>query len=134
MKKYFSYLKVILMLTLASIEASSCNNDDDSLSFTKEIIVGKWEIINITGCNEHSNWLSVGAKAEFKNDGTCNGWFPSENVYKIVDGRIKTYYAQTNEPCFVYTLLAQNATILSVKIDGTLDDNSTCTLTLQKLN
>ena len=137
MKQFFSYLTAVLMTALLSISLTACSSDDDnepSLSFTKEIIVGKWKITNISGNNEHSSWLSVGSEAEFKSDGTCNGWFSMEDAYKIEGGRIKTYYASTSEPMFVYTLLSQNGTTLSVRMDGTLDDYSSCTLTLQKVN
>ena len=137
MKKYFSYLAAVLMIALVSVSFTACSSDDDdepSLSFTKEIIVGKWKITNISGNNEHGSWLSVGSEAEFKSDGTCKGWFSMEDAYKIEGGRIKTYYARTSEPMFVYTLLSQNGATLSVRMDGTLDDNSTCTLTLQKVN
>ena len=137
MKKYFLYLMAVLMIALVSVSFTACSNDDDdepSLSFTKEIIVGRWKITNIAGNNEHGNWLLVGSEAVFKSDGTCNGWFSMEDAYKIEGGRVKTYYARTSEPMFVYTLLSQNGTTLSVKMDGTLDDKSTCTLTLQKVN
>ncbi|MBR5697994.1 MAG: hypothetical protein IKX44_05150 [Prevotella sp.] len=137
MKKFFSYLTAILMIALVSMGFTACSSDDDdesSLSFTKEIIVGKWKITNIAGNNEHGNWLFVGSEAEFKSDGTCKGWFSMEDAYKIEGGRIKTYNARTSEPMFVYTLLSQNGATLSVKMDGTLDDNSTCTLTLKKVN
>ena len=126
MKKFFFYLAAVLMIALASVSFTACSNDDDdepSLSFTKEIIVGRWKITNIAGNNEHGNWLLVGSEAVFKSD-----------AYKIEGGRVKTYYARTSEPMFVYTLLSQNGTTLSVKMDGTLDDKSTCTLTLQKVN
>lgn len=134
MKKY---LLTVLTIALVSIGFTACSSDDgveSSLSFTKEIIVGKWKITNIAGNNEHSSWLIVGKEAEFKSDGTCNGWFSMEDTYKIESGRIKTYYAKTSEPLFVYTLLSNNGTTLSVRMDGTLDDKSTCTLTLQKVN
>ena len=134
MKKY---LLAVLTIALVSIDFTACSNDDDdeaSFSFTKEIIVGKWKITNIAGNNEHSTWLSVGSETEFKADGTCKGWFSMEDAYKIDGGRVKTYYARTNEPMFVYTLLSQNGTTLSVRMEGTLDDKSSCTLTLQKLN
>lgn len=137
MKKLFHNLTAILMIALVSVSFTACSSDDDdepSLSFTKEIIVGKWKITNIAGNNEHSNWLSVGREAEFKSDGTCIGWFSMEDAYKIEGGRVKTYYARTSEPMFVYTLLSHTGNTLSVKMDGTLDDNSTCTLTLQKVN
>ena len=137
MKKFFFYLAAVLMIALASVNFTACSNDDDdepSLSFTKEIIVGRWKITNIAGNNEHGNWLLVGSEAVFKSDGTCNGWFSMEDAYKIEGGRVKTYYARTSEPMFVYTLLFQNGSTLSVRMDGTLDDNSTCTLTLQKVN
>ena len=71
---------------------------------------------------------------EFKYDGTCTSWFSMEDAYKIEGGRIHTYYGKTNEPMFVYTLLSENGATLSVRMDGTLDDNGTCTLTLQKVN
>ena len=137
MKKYFFYFTAFLMIAFMSFSITACSSDDDdepSLSFSKEIIVGKWKITNIAGNNEHGNWLLVGSEAEFKSDGTCKGWFSMEDAYKIEGGRVKTYYARTSEPMFVYTLLSQNGTTLSVKMDGTLDDNSTCTLTLQKVN
>lgn len=137
MKKYFFYLTAFLMIAFMSFSITACSSDDDdepSLSFSKEIIVGKWKITNIAGNNEHGNWLLVGSEAEFKSDGTCKSWFSMEDAYKIEGGRVKTYYARTSEPMFVYTLLSQNGTTLSVKMDGTLDDNSTCTLTLQKVN
>ena len=134
-------MKKVLLLVMgfvAVLSLSCCSSDDDdnetSLSFTKEIIVGKWKITNISGNNKHSDWLSVGSEAEFKADGTCKGWFSMEDAYKIECGRVKTYYARTSEPMFVYTLLSQNGTMLSVRMDGTLDDKSSCTLTLQKLN
>ena len=101
------------MIALVSLGFTACSSDDDdeaSLSFTKEIIVGKWKITNIAGNNEHSNWLDVGSEAEFKADGTCKGWFSMEDAYKIEGGRVKTYYARTSEPMFVYTLLSQNGT------------------------
>ncbi len=137
MKKYFFYLTAFLMIALTSVSITACSSDDDdepSLSFTKEIIVGKWKITNIAGNNKHGNWLLVGSEAEFKSDGTCKGWFSMEDAYKIEGGRVKTYYARTSEPMFVYTLLSQNGSTLSVKMDGTLDDESTCTLSLQKVN
>ena len=116
---------------------SSCSKDDDNppLSFTKEIITGKWRITNISDTKGHNTWWpSAGDEMEFNYDGTCTGWFSMEDAYKIEGGRIHTYYGETNEPMFVYTLLSQNGTTLSVRMNGTLDDNGTCTLTLQKVN
>ena len=137
MNKYLMSIATALIIVVTGLCFVSCSSDDDdepSLSLTKEIIVGKWKITNISGNNEHSNWLSTGSEAEFKADGTCNGWFSMEDSYKIESGRIHTYYARTSEPMFVYTLLSQNSSVLSVRMDGTLDDNSTCTLTLQKVD
>lgn len=134
--KKLIYLMAVLMIALVSVGFTACSSDDDepSLSFTKEMIVGKWKITNISGNNEHSDSFGVGSGAEFKADGTCKGWFSMEDAYKIEDGRVKTFYARTNEPMFVYTLLSQNGTTLSVRMDGTLDDKCSCTLTLQKVN
>lgn len=135
--KFFSYLSAVLLIVCMSSVFTSCSKDDDnpSLSFTKEIISGKWRITNISNTNGHNTWWpSAGDEMEFKYDGTCTGWFSMEDAYKIEGGRIHTYYGETNEPMFVYTLLSENGTTLSVRMDGTLDDNGTCTLTLQKVN
>ena len=137
MKKNALIAVSMIMLSVFSMTFTSCSSDDDdepSLSFMKEIIVGKWKITNISGNNEHSSWLGVGNEAEFKADYTCKGWFAMEDVYKIEGGCVKTYYARTSEPMFVYTLLSQNGATLTVRMDGTLDDHSSCTLVLQKVN
>ena len=135
MKKNLLYLVAIMMATMLSVGFASCSSDDDnpSLSFTKEIIVGKWKISNIYDANQDIRWFSVGDVAEFKSDGTCRGWFSMETAYKIESGRIHTYYKETDEPMFVYTLLSQNGSTLSVRMNGTLDDNSRCSMTLQKV-
>ena len=135
--KDFSYLSAVLLIVCMSSVFTSCSKDDDnpSLSFTKEIISGKWRITNISNTNGHNTWWpSAGDEMEFKYDGTCTSWFSMEDAYKIEGGRIHTYYGKTNEPMFVYTLLSENGATLSVRMDGTLDDNGTCTLTLQKVN
>lgn len=134
-KKKLLNLIATMMVAILTICVASCSSDDDgpSLSFTKEIIVGKWKISNISDANQDIRWFSVGDVAEFKSDGTCQGWFSMETAYKIESGRLRTYYKETDEPMFVYTLLSQNGSTLSVRMNGTLDDNSRCTITLQKV-
>ena len=131
MKKLYSFLSAIIVIALLI----SCSKDDDepTLSFTKELIIGQWKITNISK-NITIDGFSIGAEAEFKADGTCIGWFNMEDAYKIKNGRIHTYYATTDEPMFIYTLLSKNGESLSVKVKGTLDDNRELTLTIQKMN
>lgn len=124
-----------MMAILLSIGLAACGSDKDeepSMSFTQEIIVGKWKIASISGESGHVD-LKVGVEMVFKADGTCNGWFSMEDAYKIENGRVCTYYAKSGEPMFVYTLLSQNGTMLSVRMNGTLDDKTSCTLMLQKI-
>ncbi len=47
-----------------------------------------------------------------------------ENSYKIEGGVIKTYYKETGEPMFIYTLLSVSSNVYTVKIGGTLDESN----------
>ena len=57
-----------------------------------------------------------------------------ETAWRITNGRIETYYKQTEEPMYVYTLLSVNADEIMVRIDGTLDDILQAEVVLMKEN
>ena len=131
---------ILMLVVMLMPLVTSCGGDDDSddhsLSFTKEMIVNEnsfWDIKEITGNNSH---FKKGASAKFYADGTCNGFDNMETSYEIKGGKLYTYYAKTKEPMFVYTLQSryvnEYADELTVKIEGTLDDHSTCTIIMRK--
>lgn len=47
-----------------------------------------------------------------------------ENAYRIKNGRVETYYKDTEEPMLVYTLQNNSNGILTVKVSGTLDESN----------
>ena len=122
------------MLMLAGVFMASCgsNSDSDDSSLNFSDIVGTFEIKNISGHNTHE-WLKVGQYLTFYSDGTCTTGFNMENSWKNEGGLIKTYYKETSEPMFVYTLKVRNADLYEVHMNGTLDDETSLTLTLQKI-
>ena len=133
--KQIKIWSILMLVVMMMPFVASCGGDDDndnSLSFTKELLVDEysfWDIKEITGNNTH---LKKGATAKFYADGTCNGFDYMETSYEIKGGKLYTYYAKTKEPMFVYTLQSRFVNEyndeLTVKVDGTLDDHSTCTI------
>jgi len=57
-----------------------------------------------------------------------------ETAWRITNGKIETFYKQTNEPMFVYTLLSQTEDGITVQMNGTLDDDLQATIILDKVN
>ncbi len=58
-----------------------------------------------------------------------------ETAYRIENGRIFTYYAVTNEPMYIYTLLSKSGDTMSVNVNGTLDEiDQSITITMRKVN
>lgn len=94
-------------------------------TFTKEIIAGdfQWKVNSVSIKRGASSKITEGKTIRFKEDGSCEGFHSMENAWRINNGRIETYYKQTEEPIYVYTLLSSNSDELLVRIDGTLDDN-----------
>ena len=94
-------------------------------AFTKEIIAGdfQWKVNSISIKRGSSSIITEGKTIRFNEDGSCEGFHSMENAWRINNGRIETYYKQTEEPIYVYTLLSSNSDELLVRIDGTLDDN-----------
>ena len=95
------------------------------MAFTKEIIAGdfQWKVNSVSIKRGASSKITEGKTIRFYEDGTCEGFQSMENAWRINNGRIETYYKQTEEPIYVYTLLSSNSDELLIRIDGTLDDN-----------
>ena len=94
-------------------------------AFTKELIAGdfQWKVNSISIKRGASSIITEGKAIRFNEDGSCEGFHSMENAWRINNGRIETYYKQTEEPIYVYTLLSSNSDELLVRIDGTLDNN-----------
>ena len=135
--KIWSMMMLIMMIMPLAVSCGgSDDSDDNSLPITKEMLVNTnsfWDIKEITGNNMK---IKKGATAKFYADGTCKGFISMETSYEIKGGKLYTYYAKTKEPMFVYTLLSRFVNEyndeLTVKVDGTLDDNTTCTIVMRK--
>lgn len=133
--KWLKKIKLSTLLIIVSLFFASCGSNSDSEDSTLNFsdIVGTFEIKNISGNNTHE-WLKVGQYLIFNADGTCTTGFGMENSWKNEGGLIKTYYKETCEPMFVYTLKKRNASLYEVQMNGTLDDNTSLKLTLQKVD
>ena len=73
----------------------------------------------------------------FYSDGTCIGVMDMEDAYRIKDGKIFTYYSNTDEPMYIYSLLLKQDNSLTVRVNGTLDESNisvTIQLKTQKNN
>lgn len=104
------------------------------MNITSDMIDEKYEWIvesfNITrGGNSN---LQSGKTIRFKNDGSCEGFHSMETAWRINNGRIETYNKTTNEPMYVYTLLAVNGDNATIKMNGTLDSNLEATIIFKR--
>ena len=137
-KKKFWCLFSVTIIAIIGFCFISCGDDDDntpSLSFTKELIAAEnvaWDVENVTIERGSSDYVKSGRTLAFSKEGSCICFHPMETNYKINAGKIATFYKETNEPIFVYTLLAQNDDVLKVRVNGTLDDDFSATITLKK--
>ncbi len=108
-----------------------------AMNFSKELILGgntvcSWSVKSVNFERAISYNVSAGKTLTFKEDGTCTGFHSMETAWRINNGKIETYYAKTNEPMYVYTLLSTDENQLNVRINGTLDDDLQATLVLTK--
>ena len=119
MKKLF----IIFSLMFTALAFVSCGSDDEpDLQFDKNTIVGTWEITEVQGTAQW-RWIVKGTTLIFNSNGTCSTGFSMEDFYIIEGGQVKTYYADTMEPMYVYELLGKNGNTLTVKMKGTLDES-----------
>lgn len=120
MKKFI----IIFSLMFTTLVSVSCGSDDEpDLQFDKNTIVGTWEITEVQGAAQWW-WIVKGTTLTFNSNGTCSTGFTMEDSYKIESGQVKTYYAETMEPMYVYELLGKNGNMLTVKMKGTLDESN----------
>lgn len=133
MKKFFRNNLLITLLLFVGSFITSCSNDsntDSSIPFTD--IVGTFEITDIVGNNTHS-WLQKGQYMTFNANGTCSTGFSMEDSWKNENGVIKTFYKETDEPMYIYTLLSRKGTEYEVQMKGTINDNTSLKITLRKV-
>lgn len=121
-------LIIFFSLMFTALAFVSCGSDDDpDLQFDKNNIVGTWEITEVQS-TPGWRWIVKGTTFTFNSNGTCKTGFSMEDSYKIESGQVKTYYAETQEPMFVYELLGKNDNTLTVKMKGTLDESNLSTV------
>ena len=124
MKKFI----IIFSLMVTALAFVSCGSDDEpDLQFDKNTIVGTWEITEVQGAAQWW-WIVKGTTLTFNSNGTCSTGFSMEDSYKIEGGQVKTYYAETMEPMYVYELLGKSGNTLTVKMKGTLDESDLSTV------
>lgn len=121
-------LIIFFSLMFSALVFVSCGSDDEpDLKFDKNTIVGTWEITKVQGSPEW-RWIVKGTTLTFNSNGTCSTGFSMEDSYKIEGGQVKTYYAETQEPMYVYELMGKNGNTLTVKMKGTLDESNLSTV------
>lgn len=121
-------LIIFFSLMFSALVFVSCGSDDEpDLQFDKNTIIGTWEITEVQGSPEW-RWIVTGTILTFNSNGTCSTRFPMEDSYKIEGGQVKTYYAETQEPMYVYELMGKNGNTLTVKMKGTLDESNLSTV------
>ena len=121
-------LIIFFSLMFSALVFVSCGSDDEpDLKFDKNTIIGTWEITEVQGSPEW-RWIVKGTTLTFNSNGTCSTGFSMEDSYKIEGGQVKTYYAETQEPMYVYELMGKNGNTLTVKMKGTLDESNLSTV------
>ena len=121
-------LIIFFSLMFSALVFVSCGSDDEpDLQFDKNTIIGTWEITEVQGSPEWW-WIVTGTMLTFNSNGTCSTGFSMEDSYKIEGGQVKTYYAETQEPMYVYELMGKNGNTLTVKMKGTLDEGNLSTV------
>ena len=117
-------------------EKEDSNVSQQILPFTQDLIAGdfQWYVESVTFQRGSNGSIYKGKNIRFYTDGKCEGFHSMETAWRITSGRIETYYAQTNEPMYSYTLLSKTTddNELTVRIDGTLDDNLQATVVMSK--
>ena len=121
-------LIIFFSLMFSALVFVSCGSDDEpDLQFDKNTIIGTWEITEVQGSPEWW-WILTGTMLTFNSNGSCTTGFSMEDSYKIEGGQVKTYYAETQEPMYVYELMGRNGNTLTVKMKGTLDESNLSTV------
>ena len=109
-------------------------NPQTTIAITNEMISGTaWKLKSFTIDRGTNNSIQNDKTIIFRTDGSCEGFHSMENAWRINNGRIETYYKETNEPMYVYTLLSQSGDNVTIRMNGTLDDDLQATLALTKV-
>lgn len=139
MKKLKIWTMMILVATITPMivacgsDANEGKDNDKGIPFTSDMIIGVWKIVSTTSSKSE---FSNGSLARFMKNMSCTGFHSMETSCKIEDGKMYTYYSLTGEPMYVYTLQAMNIlnndTTMNIRVNGTLDDQSSFNITVQK--
>jgi hypothetical protein len=110
------------------------DNKPQELDFTEKMIAGdfSWTVKDFSFEKGSNSNIQKGKSIRFKTDGTCEGFHTMEDAWRINNGKIETFFKQTNEPMFVYTLLSQKDSIITVRMNGTLDNDLIVKITLSR--
>jgi len=132
---------LLLSMTLSLMGACSSDSNEDTgssgknagIPFTTDLVAGGWKIVSSTSSKSD---FRMGSKALFVENGACLGFQSMETVYGLNEGKMYTFYKGTDEPMFVYTLhsfsVSDHDTILNIRVNGTLDDNSAFDIVVKK--
>lgn len=135
MKKLLSMLLLFAAVFSVSMAATSCGDDDDgpAMAFERQSVIGTWTITSVNGTSFPS--FTSGSALTFNGDGTCETAGDMETAWRIEGGKIYTYYAKTDEPMYVYTLLSKSGDTMSVRVTGTLDESHlSITISMHRTN
>lgn len=127
------YAVTLSMIVSCSNDSKSESSDDTGLPFTYDLIKGSWKIVSSASSKSE---FSTGKTALFVDNGACLGFHTMETKYELREGKIHTSFRKNQEPMFIYTLQSVNETekdtMLNIKVNGTLDDNSSFNIIVKK--
>ena len=117
-------------------EDNGGDDGDKGLDITQDMIAGDfcWQVEDFTIVRGKMNSIEKGKYVYFHTDGSCEVFSKMENAYRINKGKVETYYKDTNEPMFIYTLLEVTGDRVKIRMSGTLDDDLQATIILVKSN
>lgn len=117
-------------------EDNGGDDSDKGLDITQDMIAGDfcWQVEDFTIVRGKMNSIEKGKYVYFHTDGSCEVFSKMENAYRINKGKVETYYKDTNEPMFIYTLLEVTGDRVKIRMSGTLDDDLQATIILVKSN
>ena len=125
----------IIVSCSSDSDSDSDSSDDTGMPFTYDLIKGSWKIVSSASSMSD---FSTEKTAMFVDNGACLGFHTMETKYELREGKIHTSYGKNQEPMFIYTLQSVNKTdkdtTLNIRVDGTLDDNSSFDIIVKKFD
>lgn len=122
-KKTLISILAIFAISLCFINCSKDDDDDNTYAIEKSDLIGSWEVISVSNATTFKH-VKPGSIFEFKSNNTCSTPFSMEDYYEIKSGKVYTYYKSTMEPMYVYSLTSTEDEIVSLRMNGTLDESN----------